>query len=394
MNDMYPELNPYAPGSGLKPPELAGRDAETALFDLLVARTRRRYHGRGIILHGLRGVGKTVLLKRFAQQADRAGWLVVELEGALSEGSATSTRSRLARGLAAAGLKYHRSARLRERLGDGLASLTAFSMSLGMTGLSIGVQASPFRASSGRIEVDLEELIEDLAPSLSENSTALGIFIDEMQDLDAELLTALLSTQHRAGQNGWPFFILGAGLPSLPATLTASRSYAERQFDYRALGPLTPDEAAEAVRVPAERLGVQIHADAVDLIVSAAEGYPYFLQTFAMKAWDAAVGEEITAQDAEIGIADGQLDLDMGFFPARWDRATTAERRYLDVMAEFPGGQCTTASIAEALGSTQQGLSTVRQGLITKGLIHASERGAVAFTVPGMSAFVKRQRAD
>jgi Holliday junction resolvasome RuvABC ATP-dependent DNA helicase subunit len=160
------------------------------------------------------------------------------------------------------------------------------------------------------------------------------------------------------------------------------------------LGPIPDEQAAGAVRLPAERLGIGFQPEAIAAIVSAAEGYPYFLQVFAMKAWDAAVGTEITADDAALGIADGRLDLDMGFYPARWDRASPAERRYMEVMSRYDGGECGTAEIAEALGSTQRGLSTVRHSLISKGLIHSTERGLVAFTVPGMSAFVQRQVGD
>jgi hypothetical protein len=394
MIDMYPDLNPYAPGSGLRPPELAGRDAELDLFELLLARTRQRNHSRGIILHGLRGVGKTVLLKRFAHQAERAEWLTIEIEGSQLEGGGVSARSRLARGLATALRKLDRTATVRGRIADALGSVASFSLSLGITGVSVGVQAAAGRASTGQVDIDLEDVIEDLAPVLLDNSTALGVFIDEMQDLDPELLGALLAVQHRAGQNGWPFFVLGAGLPSLPAVLAASRSYSERQFDYRMLGPIPDEQAAGAVRLPAERLGIGFQPEAIAAIVSAAEGYPYFLQVFAMKAWDAAVGTEITADDAALGIADGRLDLDMGFYPARWDRASPAERRYMEVMSRYDGGECGTAEIAEALGSTQRGLSTVRHSLISKGLIHSTERGLVAFTVPGMSAFVQRQVGD
>lgn len=213
-----------------------------------------------------------------------------------------------------------------------------------------------------------------------------------MQDLDDELLNALLTVQHRAGQNDWPFFVIGAGLPSLPAILSGARSYAERLFDYRALGPLDDLRAREAVTLPAERLGVSFSPEAADAIVAASEGYPYFLQTFAEKAWDSAVDKRIELSDAVAGITDGRLDLDMGFYPARWDRATPGERRYLVAMAEHPGGECTTAQLADALGQTRQRLSPIRHALINKGIIYARERGVVAFTVPGMSSFVERQR--
>lgn len=391
---MYSELNPYAPGSGLKPPELAGRQEEIDAFDLLIARTRKRNPSRGIVLHGLRGVGKTVLLKRFVHQAERANWLVVELEGSTTEGGSLAIRHKLARSLTTAAYKFSRAAAVKDKIGEALSSITSFSVSLGVLSVGLGVASNPTRANSGRLEVDLEELVEDLAPALLANSTAVGIFIDEMQEIDSELLTALLTAQHRAGQNGIPFFIIGAGLPSLPAILSGSRSYAERLFDYRSLGPLDRERAADAVRLPAERLSVTFGAGAVDAIINAAEGYPYFLQTFAMKSWELATGKSIELADAERGIVDGRLELDMGFYPARWDRATSAERKYLIAMAQHPHGECSTAAIATALSTTPQRLSTVRQSLISKGIIYARERGVVAFTVPGMSSFVERQLED
>lgn len=388
---MYSELNPYAPGSGLRPPELAGRDAEINAFDLTIARTRKRNASRGIVLHGLRGVGKTVLLKRFAQMAERADWLIVEIEGTATLDGALAVRQRLARALVSAGSKFNRVASVKSAVVEALSSISSFSLSIAGVSVGLGIEPNPTRANSGKIEIDLEELIADLAPALRANSTALGIFIDEMQDIDEELLSALLTVQHKAGQNDWPFFVIGAGLPSLPAILSSSRSYAERLFDYRTLGPLDLEEAREAVARPAERLNVAFSPDALDEVVAAAEGYPYFLQTFAMKAWDIAVGRTIELPDAVAGIADGRLDLDMGFYPARWDRATPAERRYLVAMSEHPRGECTTSDLAAALGSSQQGLSTIRHGLISKGIIYARERGTVAFTVPGMSSFIRRQ---
>ena len=391
---MYSELNPYAPGSGLTPPELAGRQAEIDAFDLLVARTRKRNHARGIVLHGLRGVGKTVLLKRFQHQAEKADWLIVSLEGNPTAAGQAAIRQKLARALVAAAHKFDRTAKVRSRIDDALASVKSFSVSLGVASIAINAEANASRANSGQIDVDLEELVEDLAPALRENSTALGIFIDEMQDVDSDLLAALLAAQHRAGQDGIPFFVIGAGLPSLPAILSESRSYAERLFDYRLLGPLSDARAKDAVRIPAERLGVTFDDAAVDAIVAASGGYPYFLQAFAMNAWDSATGKVITALDASIGIDQGQVELDMGFYPARWDRATAGERRYLLAMAEDRDTPSSTGILAQRLESPPQSLSTVRQGLIDKGIIFAPERGIVAFTVPGMAAFVIRQAGE
>lgn len=391
---MHSELNPYAPGSGLTPPELAGRQHEIDAFDLVVARTRKRNHARGIVLHGLRGVGKTVLLKRFQQQADNAGWLVVALEGSPTSGGRAAVRQKLGRSLLTAAHKFDKAATHRSKIADALATVRSFSLSVGVASIGIALEPNPTRATSGQIDIDLEELVADLASPLRENSTALGIFIDEMQDIDSDLMTALLAAQHFAGQNSIPFFVIGAGLPSLPAILSDSRSYAERLFDYRHLGPLADERAREAVTLPAERLGVHFADVAVNAIVTASGGYPYFLQTFAMKSWDAAAEKIISAEDAMLGIDEGRHDLDMGFYPARWDRATAAERRYLFAMAAQGDTPSSTGELALSLGTSPQSLSTVRQGLIDKGIVFSPERGRVAFTVPGMSSFVTRQFAQ
>ena len=387
---MRSDQNPYAPGSGARPPELAGRDEEIAAFDLIVARSRKNLQNRPIVLHGLRGVGKTVLLRNFREQADRAEWLIVSLEASTTKSGRSAVRQRLARSLIAAALKFDRSAKRRSRVGEALASVTSFGVSIAGLGFSLGVAPNPVRANSGQVDVDLIELLEDLGPALVENSTALGIFVDEMQDLDDELLSALIIAQHRAGQESIPFYVIGAGLPSLPAMLSESRSYAERMFDFRSLGPLGSEDARSAVTLPAERLGATFQGGAAELIVEASEGYPFFIQTFAMKTWDAALGREIGLEDARIGVEQGRSELDMGFYPARWGRATNAERRYLLAMADL-GGNPTTAEVASLLESTPQSLSTTRQGLIDKGIAFAPARGRITFTVPGMTRFIERQ---
>ena len=386
---MRAEQNPYAPGSGLRPPELAGRADEIAAFDLVVARTRERMHSRPILLHGLRGVGKTVLLRRFQDRAQQAEWLIVSIEAGSTDSSAISARQRLARSMASAVYTFNARARIVDALRGALPTVTSFTLGLGGSGISFGVDPNPVRATSGVLEVDLGELIEDLAPALKANGTALAVFIDELQDLDGELLAALITAQHRAGQEGTPFYVFGAGLPSLPAIVSEARSYAERLFDYRGLGALPADQARDAVVLPAGRLGAEFDDDAVAAIVDAAEGYPYFLQTYAMKTWDAARDRRIRVADAELGIQLGRDDLDMGFYPARWGRTTGAERRYLLALAEL-GQAAATSEVAARLGTSLQSLSTARQNLIDKGLVFAPERGRVAFTVPGMAGYIAR----
>jgi len=388
---MHAELNPYSPGAGLRPPELVGRDAEVDAFDLLIARSRRNQAARSMILHGLRGVGKTVLLNQFRLQADRAEWLVVDLEGQTSVAGRQSARRRLAREIALAARRLHRGRAVSAAVRRALGTVTSFGAHFGSVGFDIGIDPSTGRADSGVIEIDLEELIEDLAPALREQHRSFALFVDELQDLDPELLAALLSVQHRAGQRGWPFVIVGAGLPNVPATLTASRSYAERLFEYREIGSLPSGAAGAALVLPAERSGVSYAPDALDLLIDASGGYPYYLQTYGAAAWDLATGRHITRADAEAAIDRGNAELDSGFFPARWDRATRVERQYLVAMSDDPSGVSGTAVVASRLGVEPKATSPARQSLIAKGIVYSPERGRVAFTVPNMGDFVRRQ---
>jgi len=327
-------LNPYAPGAGLRPPALVGRGAEVDAFDLLVARSRRGMVSRSMVLHGLRGVGKTVLLNQFRAQADSAGWLVVDVEGQSSDSGQEITRRRLSRELALASRRLQRGAALSSAVRRALGTVKSFGAQFGGLGLSVEIEPSTGRADSGVVEIDLEELVEDLAPALTEQQRTLALFVDELQDLGPEMLGALLSVQHRAGQRSWPFLIVGAGLPSVPATLTAAKSYAERLFEYREIGSLPSGAAAEALVVPAERAGVTFDLPALELLIDTSGGYPYFLQTYGSAAWDLAEDRRITEADAIAAIDRGNAELDSGFFPGRWAAATPTERQYLVAMAE------------------------------------------------------------
>ena len=205
-------------------------------------------------------------------------------------------------------------------------------------------------------------------------------------------MTALLTVQHMANQRELPFFLIGAGLPNLPGALSGARSYAERLFTYTTIGPLNRDDAAVALTEPAERFGARYSTDALSLLVDISDGYPYFLQTFGQAIWNLAPDREFTMADAEAAIVEGQDELDAGFFPSRWERATPAERAYLHAMTGLAAGPDTaTADIVAALGSTQKATSVVRSQLIDKGLIYSPEHGRVAFTVPGMADFLHRQ---
>lgn len=385
-------LNPYVPGSGRTPPALVGRGAEIDLFDRLVARSKMRQIDRGIVLSGLRGVGKTVLLNELRRNADAKGWVCVSLEGQTATAGAAAVRGQLGRDLYAAARNYSRATR-REAFFERVREvITSFSISVGTTGVSVSHAPSMNRAESGNLETDLMEMVEDISVELRAERSALAIFIDEMQDLEKDLLAALLTTQHLASQRDWPFYLIGAGLPNLPGELTKARSYAERLMMYRSIGPLPAEEARTALVKPAIDLGVAYEDSAAALLVSSSRGYPYFIQEFGNAAWEEATGKVITLNNAEIALEAGWAHLDVGFFPARWERATAKERQYLAAMAQDGDKWSSTTTVSERMNTTLAGVSSLRQRLIDKGIIYAPEKGKVAFTVPGMSSFIDRER--
>lgn len=386
---MLPEQNPYSPGSGRRPPELVGRAAELEAFDILRARVRNGLTDRGIVLTGLRGVGKTVLLNEMHRLADSFDWLTVRIEARRDEAGAQAVRRVLARELVVSARKRTRT-RLTGAMRDALATISSFNAKVGATGIELGVTRNIGRGDSGDTEVDLLELVEDVAHALGEQRRAFGIFVDEMQDLDAETLGALIAAQHLANQRDWPFYVIGAGLPNLPRVLTDARSYAERLFNYRPIGKFDRNDAAHALREPAERLGAEFEPSALEILLDATGGYPYFIQEFGQAAWNLAPDRKITTADATAAVQFGTEQLDAGFFRSRWERATPSERRMLHAMAADGEGPSLTAVVAQRMGLQPSSIGPYRAALINKGLVYAPEHGQIAYTVPGMAGYVDR----
>lgn len=392
---MDAELNPYTPGSGRRPPALTGRDATIDGFDLVVARSKRGVIDRGLMLSGLRGVGKTALLNHLRMHvAEPRDWVTIALEAQTTASGAAAVRRQLGRELLTAVRRFSHRRRLQHVMESLQGVIGTFTISVGpVTVAREPLPTNTDRAGTGTLEIDLPELVEDVCTVLQQEGSALAIFIDELQDLDLELLTALLTVQHMAQQRELPFYLLGAGLPNLPATLTSARSYAERLFTYTTIGPLSAADAAQALSAPAEQLGARYHPQALERLLEASDGYPYFLQTFGQAIWDLAPEKEFTLNDAGAAVDQGWDALDGGFFPSRWERATPGERAYLHAMATLTTSTTapTTADVVKHLGSNQKSSSVTRSQLISKGLIYSPEHGRVAFTVPGMTDFLHRQ---
>lgn len=385
------ELNPFKPGSGLRPPALEGRDEQIEAFDLLVARSKRRNYDRGMILSGLRGVGKTTLLNTLAEHADRQGWLTIGIEARPNAAGTAAVRAKLAQELTVGLRRYSRKHKVQHVMDPLIELARGFSLGLGLGPATVNFSAGQSAAASGDIDLDLEELVEAIAGALRTRGSAFGLFIDEMQDLDGDLLSALLAVQHRASQREWPFFLIGAGLPNLPSTLSDNRSYAERQFLYSTIGPLNREATEDALQIPVRRHGGDFTAAALDLIVTASGGYPYFLQEYGKAIWNLAPEAPFQLDDAELAIDVGRRHLDEGFFPSRWKRATDRERRYMTALASTGEDEPRSGKVAELMGSTSSGVSDVRDAAIRKGLVWSPEHGRIAFTVPGMADFIRRQ---
>src|ERR1700722_11939400 len=390
---MDPARNPYRPGAGLRPPELAGRDLEIRELEVLLAQAEHGRPGPSLVLAGLRGVGKTVLLNEFATRGRTRGWAVTQLEARREgEWTAAAFRTLLASGVAAALREVTGSWGFGDRMRRAAGAVKSFTLGIGnVASVQVDVEALRGVGDSGNLELDLTELARTVAEAASERGVGVLVTIDEMQDLPLSLLAALGGAAHMSGQRDLPFYVIGAGLPNLPGRLAEAQSYAERLFSYRTIGPLAHDAAFDAVMLPGLQEMAAWDVNGAEMIVEASHGYPYFIQQFAKEAWNHASTMTIQREDAESGIAVGLTVLDEGLFRSRWARATPAERRYLIAMARDGEGPSQAGEVAARLGKNTNSLGPVRANLIAKGLVYAPEHGQIAFTVPGFADFIARE---
>lgn len=386
---MDPVRNPFSPGAGRKPAALVGRDDALEAWETSVQRTQIGRTDQPIVLYGLQGVGKTVLLSEFRRKAAKADWIVAQVEA----GTDTSLREMLGEALYAP-LSDLARPRAGQRLLKGLKTALSFKASYDATGAwTFGVDlagAPGGGADTGMLDTDLKKLINDLADAADEKGVGLAVLVDEAQDLSSEELGSLCAIAHAAAQDDWRVLFGLAGLPSLPRILAEAKSYAER-FRYMRIQELAPEVVAEALTIPAGLEDAQWDDDAIDIVVDASGRFPYFLQQFGQETWNVAVGPVIARHEAALGVAQGTNDLDNGFFRVRWDRATRAEQSYLRAMASDGDEGSSSSEVATRLSRKPASLGPARASLIAKGLIYAPEHGIVAFTVPGMAAFISRQ---
>lgn len=391
---MDPIRNPYRPGAGLRPPELAGRDDSLDDFNVLLQRAEERRPGQGIVLAGLRGVGKTVLLNEFSHRARTRGWIVADLEARRDAGDAgTPFRARLANALAGSLREVTGSWGAMDRLKRAAGAIRSFSVGFQpLPTFSFEVEPASGIGDSGDLELDLTELARSLSEAAIERGVGVLIAVDEMQDMELADLSPLCGAVHASGKRDFPFYVVGAGLPNLPGRLAEARSYSERLFRFKPIAELNWKASEDAIVVPAKNEGVVWEQAAVQRVFEAAEGYPYFLQEFAKASWEHAA-TSITLDDADAGVRVGFATLDAGFFSSRWIRATPSERLYLIAMSVGGDEPSYASEVATRLGRKMNSLGPTRANLISKGLVYAPEHGQIAFTVPGMARFIERQRA-
>lgn len=387
---MDPRTNPYAPGAGTPPPELAGRDEIIERAAIALDRFRNGLPARSLLLVGLRGVGKTVLLTRIAQETEARGFVVVSIESPEQR----SLPALLIPSLRTALLRLDRIAAVGELAKKTLRALGGFvsAMKLKYEDIEFGVDlgSEPGIADSGDLEHDLISLFIELGHAAKEKRTAVVFFIDELQYVKEEEFSALITALHKCAQSQLPIALIGAGLPQLVGHAGRAKSYAERLFEYPEIGPLQDAEARKALVAPAERLGVQYEEGALLEILSQTKAYPYFLQEWGKHSWQCADASPITRDDACSATDLAKLELDASFFRVRFDRLTPAEKKYIRAMAELGEGPHRSGDIAHLLKRDVQAVAPIRANLISKGMIYSPSHGDNSFTVPLFDEYMKR----
>lgn len=387
---MDPIENPFAPGAGAPPPELAGRDALLETVRVTTERVKRGLSTKSVLMVGLRGVGKTVLLDRMRESAEAAGIHALRIEAP----ERRSLPAVLAPELRLALLRLSRIERARDFGHRALRALAGFAKALKVTydDIEVGLDFEPERglADNGDLEHDLQALLATAGEAAREAETALILFIDELQYIEEDQLAALITALHRAAQRKLPIALVGAGLPQLRGRMGRAKSYAERLFDFPEVGPLDEQAARAAIAKPLAANNVEINEEALERIVDETQGYAYFLQEWGKHVWDVAQASPISLLDVTNAAREAIAALDESFFRVRFDRSTPTEKRYLRAMAELGPGPHRSGDVAQQLGRNVTSLGPTRNQLIAKGMIWSPNHGDTAFTVPMFDEFMKR----
>ena len=387
---MDPVLNPYAPGAGTQPPELAGRDDTRAIARTALLRTKVGRSSKSTLMVGLRGVGKTVLLERIRREAEANGIYTLQIEAPEDRPIPSLIVPQLRLALLKISNK-EAAKRMAHRALRGLAGFVkALKVEYQGIGVTLDIAPEPGLADSGDLETDLQDLFEVVGVAANADESCVALFIDELQYVKEDELAALITALHRTAQRGLPVTMVGAGLPQVRGRMGKAKSYAERLFDFPEIGPLSPEDAKLAIAKPAKDEGVDIEPAALDTIVAQTQCYPYFLQEWGKHVWDVAERSPITVSDVEVASVQAVADLDASFFLVRFDRLTPTEKRYLRAMAQLGQGPHRSGDIAGVLGRSVTSLAPTRSQLINKGMIWSPSHGDTMFTVPKFDEFMVR----
>lgn len=385
---MDPVRNPFAPGAGSQPPELAGRQLILDEASFAIERALLHRPSRSLVMLGLRGVGKTVLLNKIQDIADAAGHVTSFIEAPENKSLGELLYPRIAQALRKLSTFENTRATAHSAFAALRSFAAVFKIEIGDVGL--GVEPDKGVADSGDLESDLSELFIKVGEAAKSAGRAWTLLIDEMQYLKEKDLGALIVALHRISQKGLPVLFFGAGLPQVAALSGDAKSYAERLFHYPAVGALSPDDAKSAIREPVEDEGQKIEDLALDEIVNRTRGYPYFLQEWGYQSWNLATDEGITLADAKLAAQVATSRLDDGFFKVRFDRLTPKEREYVLAMAKLGAGPYRSADIAERLGESHKSIGPRRAQIIAKGMIYSPSHGDLDFTVPMFDEYLRR----
>lgn len=386
---MDPYRNPFAPGAGSRPPELAGRDAILEAANISCGRALKGRNARSMLLLGLRGTGKTVLLNEIGRNAERDGLLVSRVESPEGESLARLLYPEMRKVMRSlSGVDAARQLAIR-----GLKGLRNFAsiFRIEIAGVEVGVEPEPGLADTGDLQYDLPELFILIGRAAQAAQRGWVLLIDEVQYLSESDLAALIVAMHRISQEGLPVILIGAGLPQIARLAGEAKSYAERLFLYPPVGALDPASARQAIEKPIIEEDAQITPEALDLIAERTKGYPFFLQEWAFVVWNNAEGPTITLADADHSYAETLALLDEGFFKVRLDRLTKAEVHFVKAMAGLGDGPYAMAEIAQAMGRTQKSLGPARSSIISKGMVYSTDHGYLDFSVPLFAEFMRRQ---
>jgi len=389
---MDPLENPFSPGAGSPPPELVGRDAILKQARIALHRLRAGRPAKSMILVGLRGVGKTVLLNRIRSIAEEDGYRALFVEAHETKPLPALLMPHLRQVL----FSLDAMENVSEKVKRGFRVLRSFMTGLkakakvGDVELELGVNPETGTADSGDLEADLSELFVAVAEAAADREKAVAICIDELQYLSEAELSALIMALHRVAQRALPLVMVGAGLPQIVGLAGKSKSYAERLFDYPAVGALAPPDATNALQAPVQKQGVRFTDDAIMEVLKVTQGYPYFLQQWGYEAWDIAAGPTIELQDVAEATVRSVKELDQSFFRVRFDRLTPREKDYLRALAELGSGPQRSSDIAELFGVKVQSVAPLRAGLLKKGMIYSPSHGDTEFTVPLFGEFMLR----